>query len=264
VRNPLSLATHPRRDRLVIAGCILGVATIAWAYLVHLAGQMTGMADMTGMAAVPGSATPRLDVTQWLLTCAMWAVMMVGMMTPSAAPTLLLYAGTQARRPHRGALPVTVATFGLGYIAVWTTFSVLAATIQSFAHEAALMSATMRVVSPRLAGAILLLAGLYQWTPAKHACLTQCRSPLGFLMSRWRDGVTGAFEMGVRHGIYCLGCCWALMCVLFAVGVMNLAWVAGLAALDLLEKVGRAGMAIARIGGGAMILFGGFLAFGAR
>jgi predicted metal-binding membrane protein len=122
----------------------------------------------------------------------------------------------------------------------------------------------MRVVSPRLAGAILLLAGLYQWTPAKHACLTQCRSPLGFLMSRWRDGVTGAFEMGVRHGIYCLGCCWALMCVLFAVGVMNLAWVAGLAAFVLLEKVGRAGMAIARIGGGAMILFGGFLAFGAR
>lgn len=257
----MALATLPRRDRLVLAGCILGVVAIAWVYLVHLATQMTGM---TEMAAMPGTPNPPFDVTQWLLTCVMWAVMMVGMMTPSATPTLLLYAATQTRRPHRGAMPITVATFGLGYLTVWMTFSIVAATIQSFAHEASLMSETMRFVSPRLAGAILMLAGLYQWTPAKHACLAQCQSPLGFLMSRWRDGAKGAFEMGVRHGIYCLGCCWALMCVLFAVGVMNLAWVAGLAAFVLVEKVGRGGVAIARIEGAAMILLGAFLAFGAR
>jgi predicted metal-binding membrane protein len=214
---------------------------------------------MSSMAAMAGG---QWDATEWALTVVMWAVMMVGMMSPSAAPTFLLYAGTQRQRSNGTAIPATVVAFGLGYIAVWTAFSALAATAQLLAREATLVSPAMRVASPRLAGAILLLAGVYQLTPAKRACLTHCQSPLGFLMGRWRDGIGGALQMGVRHGLYCLGCCWALMCVLFAVGVMNLAWVAALAAFVLLEKVGRPGMAVARLGGAAMVLAGLFMIVG--
>jgi predicted metal-binding membrane protein len=248
----------PPPDRSIITGSILGVTAIAWTYLLHVAREMSP-AGMSSMAAMAGG---QWDATEWVLTFVMWAVMMVGMMSPSAAPTFLLYAGTQRRRAHRSAIPATVVAFGLGYIAVWTAFSALAATAQLLAREAALVSPAMRVASPRVAGAILLLAGVYQLTPAKRACLTHCQSPLGFLMGRWRDGIGGAMQMGMRHGLYCLGCCWALMCVLFAVGVMNLAWVAALAAFVLLEKVGRPGMTVARLGGAAMVLAGLFMTVG--
>jgi predicted metal-binding membrane protein len=132
----------------------------------------------------------------------------------------------------------------------------LAAIAQWALHEAAMLSPAMAASSARLAGAILIVAGAYQLSPYKGACLTHCRSPLGFLMTEWRDGTVGALRMGLRHGAYCLGCCWALMCVLFAVGVMNLAWVAVLTVIVLLEKIGPAGMAVARTAGIALILFG--------
>jgi len=149
-----------------------------------------------------------------------------------------------------------VPSFGLGYLAVWTGFSACAAIAQEALHRAALLSGGMAASSPRVAGAILIAAGAYQLTPFKGACLTWCRSPLGFLMSNWRDGALGAFRMGLSHGLYCLGCCWALMCVLFAVGVMNLLWVAGLTALVLLEKVGPLGAVAARVTGVIMIAVG--------
>ena len=123
-------------------------------------------------------------------------------------------------------------------------------------HQAALWSTMMAATSPRLAGALLIAAGVYQLTPLKRACLTHCQTPLGFLMSHWRDGAAGAFQMGFRHGIYCLGCCWALMVVLFAVGVMNLAWVAVLTVFILMEKVGGAGARVSRIGGILLIALG--------
>ena len=256
MRSPPLIAAHLRRDRAIIAGCLLGVATVAWGYLVHLNGQMPPSIGMgSGMAGMRALAPPS-DVTQWWLTFVMWAVMMVGMMSPSAAPALLLYAETQSRHPERGARAARLAAFALGYVAVWTGFSAAAATAQWAAGEAELMTPAMRVVSARAAGVILLLAGAYQLTPAKRACLRQCQSPLGFLMSRWRDGVRGALEMGLRHGIFCLGCCWALMGVLFAVGVMNLMWVAALAAFILLEKLGWAGAGVTRVSGAAMIVVG--------
>jgi len=151
---------------------------------------------------------------------------------------------------------MALPSFGLGYLAVWAGFSACAAIAQEALHRAALLSPGMAASSPRTAGAIWIAAGVYQLTPYKGACLTWCRSPLGFLMSSWRDGALGAFRMGLRHGLHCLGCCWALMCVLFAVGVMNLLWVAALTALVLLEKVGPFGAMAARVTGVIMIAVG--------
>jgi predicted metal-binding membrane protein len=185
----------------------------------------------------------------------MWVVMMVGMMTPAAAPVVILFAATAAGR-HARRIPVTVLAFGLGYFAVWAGFSVSAALAQWALHQTALLSPMMRTANPVLSGGILIAAGAYQWLPVKNACLAHCRSPLGFLMSHWRDGAAGAFRMGARHGAYCLGCCWALMCVLFVAGVMNLVWVAALSGFVLLEKVGPAGTIVARVAGAAMALVG--------
>jgi predicted metal-binding membrane protein len=188
-------------------------------------------------------------------TFAMWAVMMVGMMAGSAAPVLLLFAATRAGRQQRG-VPLAVLMFGLGYAAAWTGFSACAAIAQWALQRAAMLSPAMAASSPYLGGAILIVAGAYQLTPWKGACLTQCRSPLGFLMTNWRSGALGALQMGTRHGAYCLGCCWALMCVLFVVGVMNLVWVAALTGLVLLEKIGPAGAMVARVAGAVMMLAG--------
>jgi len=149
-----------------------------------------------------------------------------------------------------------VLLFGLGYLIMWVGFSVVAAFAQWGLHEAALLSPKMATTSSVLGGAVLLLAGAYQLTPTKGACLRQCQSPLGFLMTNWREGARGALVMGLKHGKYCLGCCWALMCVLFVVGVMNLAWVAALTAFILIEKFGRSGSYVARLGGVAMIAAG--------
>jgi len=207
------------------------------------------MADMGMKMDMPWTAA---DV---LFTFAMWAVMMVGMMAVSAAPVTLLFAGMhRARGAPRW--PFVVFSFGAGYLLVWIGFSAGAALAQWALHRAAMLSPAMTTSSPRLGGAILIAAGVYQLTPFKGACLTHCRSPLGFLMSRWRDGTAGALRMGIAHGTYCLGCCWALMCVLFAVGVMNLVWVAAMAILVLVEKIAPAGALVARAAGVAMITAG--------
>jgi len=245
-----------RRDRLLIWVCIALLTALAWAYLVHLDRQMSSSMAHDRMMAEMGMTMdmPR-TATDFFFTFAMWTVMMVGMMAGSATPMLLLFAGTQNARGSRR-LPMALPLFGLGYLTVWIGFSLCAALAQEALRRAALLSPAMAASSPRVAGAILIAVGLYQLTPYKGACLTKCRSPLGFLMSGWRDGAGGAFRMGLSHGTHCLGCCWALMCVLFAVGVMNLFWVAGLTALVLLEKVGPFGTVWARATGVIMLLVG--------
>lgn len=207
------------------------------------------MAKMGMVTAMPWGAN------EVFLAFVMWAVMMIGMMTAPAALVLLLFAGTRSSSAGPG-VSLAVLTFGLGYITVWTAFSACAALTQWALHQGALLSPTMSASSPYFAGAILIAAGVYQLTPLKRACLTQCQSPQGFLMTHWRSGNSGAFLMGLQHGAYCLGCCWALMLVLFAVGVMNLAWVAVLAAFILVEKIGPPGALVSRIGGAIMIALG--------
>jgi len=185
----------------------------------------------------------------------MWAVMMVGMMAPSATPAMLLFAGAQARRAG-GRARLAVPMFALGYALVWLGFSACAALAQWALHDASLLSASMAASSQHVGGAILCAVGVYQWLPLKRACLVRCRSPLAFLMARWRDGPLGALQMGLRHGAWCVGCCFALMAVLFVVGVMNLLAVAVLALFVLVEKTGPAGVAVARAGGVLLIAAG--------
>jgi predicted metal-binding membrane protein len=246
---------HSLRDRGLIASCIVLITLLAWTYLVHLHRPLTspaaGDSRMAGMGMVMDRPWGAGDL---LLTFLMWSVMMVGMMALSALPVLLLFARMHAQR--EGGVAPAVPSFGLGYLIVWLAFSACATAAQWALHQAALLSPTMATTSTTIAGVILITAGVYQLTPLKNRCLTHCQSPLGFLMSHWRDGWGGAFLMGWRHGIFCLGCCWALMLVLFVVGVMNLAWVGVLTLFILAEKLGPAGARLSRAGGAILLVLG--------
>jgi len=187
----------------------------------------------------------------------MWIVMMAAMMLPTATPMILLHA-TLARRRHvlqRAALAAN-GFFALGYVAVWSASALGATVLQWALAEAALLSPMMQASSRGLAGALLVAAGIYQFTPLKQTCLRHCRSPLDFIMSHWRNGPAGSYAMGVRHGAYCLGCCWALMLLLFVGGVMSLAWIAGLAAFVLVEKLAPFGHWTTRLAGLALVGWG--------
>ena len=245
-----------RRDRLLIIVPLAILTVLAWVYLVRLDRSMAeSMSHARMMEEMGMPMTEPWTAGDLVVNFVMWLVMMVGMMAPSAAPVLLLFAA--ARRARGGGAGPTVV-FCLGYLTVWAVFSAAAAVLQGVLHRMALLSMSMATSSHLVGGSILIVAGGYQLTPLKNRCLAHCRSPLGFLMSYWRDGQAGAFTMGVGHGMYCLGCCWALMLVLFAVGIMNLFWVAILAMLVLVEKVGPAGAWVSR-GAGAAILASGLL-----
>lgn len=230
---------------MVVLGSIAAVTALAWLYLVVIAG-MTSMADMARLRPWTGAEAVMMFI--------MWAVMMVGMMLPSATPMVLLYARV-CRKSLDMAAPDTGA-FVMGYVAVWTLFSAAATALQWGLEQAALLSPTMTSASPFFAGMVLVLAGLYQWTPAKQACLSRCRSPVEFLSTHWRPGAGGAFAMGLRHGAFCVGCCWALMALLFVGGVMNLLWVALITVFVLLEKVVPFGHGVGKTAGALLALAG--------
>ena len=256
MHSPPTVAAPSRRDRLFIWICLVLITALAWGYLVHLGHQMSSsMAHDSMMAEMGMTMDMPWTATDVFFTFTMWAVMMVGMMTGTAAPMLLLFAGAHAARGTRGR-PPAVMMFGLGYTIVWVAFSAGAALAQWLLHQTAMLTPAMAASNGQLAGGILVAAGAYQLTPVKGACLTRCRSPLGFLMTNWRAGALGAVQMGLRHGVYCLGCCWLLMCLLFVVGVMNLVWVAALAAFVLVEKIGPFGLIVARVAGAIMIVVG--------
>jgi predicted metal-binding membrane protein len=246
------IETAPR-ERAVVWSCALAVAALAWVYLVHLERGMAGAMAHEAVMAGMGMAMP-WSLADFVFMFAMWAVMMIAMMAPAAAPVLLLVGAARARRGARSGL--FLPGFALGYAIVWLGFSAAAALAQWMLHDAAVLSPQMAAASTRVAGSMLVAAGAYQLLPIKGACLVRCRGPLAFLMTRWRDGAIGALQMGLRHGTWCLGCCWALMIVLFAVGVMNLVAVAALALFVLAEKTGPAGVLVARIGGIGLIAAG--------
>ena len=231
---------------MVVLGSIAAVTALAWLYLVVMAAGMTSMADMARLRPWTGAEAVMMFI--------MWAVMMVGMMLPSATPMVLLYARV-CRKSLDMAAPDTGA-FVMGYVAVWTLFSAAATALQWGLEQAALLSPTMTSASPFFAGMVLVLAGLYQWTPAKQACLSRCRSPVEFLSTHWRPGAGGAFAMGLRHGAFCVGCCWALMALLFVGGVMNLLWVALITVFVLLEKVVPFGHGVGKTAGALLALAG--------
>ncbi len=236
-----------RRDRQIVLAGLAAVTALAWGYLWLLAREMGGgMASM--MALRPWTAA------DFWFTFAMWAVMMVAMMIPSATPAILLYARVVRRKNLApGPLAGTTAFLG-GYLAVWTGFGAGATGLQWGLERLALLSPQLVAASPWLGGLLLLAAGSYQLHPAKQVCLRRCRTPIDFLASRWQPGAAGALRMGVEHGIYCLGCCWAIMLLLFAGGVMNLLWVAAIAAFVLIEKAAPFGRTAGRAG--ALLLLG--------
>lgn len=250
-----------RRDRSVVIAGIAAVTLLAWAYLVYIAGGMEGPAGLGAPSITSGLVIPQVQswgVVDLLLLFVMWAVMMVAMMVPSVTPLLLTFAAVARarRRKGGGAVVGSMGILLLGYLLVWMGFSVLATLAQWLFHRAALLSPMMASASSLLGGGLLVAAGLFQFTPLKRACLVRCRSPLSFLMSQWRPGRRGTFVLGLKHGAYCVGCCWVLMGLLFAAGVMNLLWVAAIAAFILVEKVAPKGELIGRVAGGVLIVAG--------
>jgi predicted metal-binding membrane protein len=247
VADPASFERIILRDRAFMLFGLAAMAGLAWAYTVHLA---VAMGDMAMPQVHPWSAM------DFLMMFMMWAVMMTAMMLPSASPMILIFAAIQRRRRQAHNPAVATGLFALSYVVVWAGFS-LAATGANWAlHQGGLMAGMSGAVLPAIAGVMLVAAGVFQWTPLKNACLTRCRSPLAFLMTEWREGRRGALVMGVRHGIYCVLCCWALMSLLFVLGLMNLVWIAALAAVALVEKVAPGGIWISRALGVLLIAWG--------
>ena len=239
----------------VLAG-LIGFTALSWAYLGFLA---TGSGDMSSVFAMP--MTPSWSLTQAALMALMWAVMMAAMMLPSAIPMVLAYdrldGGTSDDRG--GSTPLFVT----GYVVVWAVFALGATAIQRFLANMALVDGMGVVTEGWFAGALLIGAGIVQFSPGKLSSLGACRTPMGFLMTSWREGNGGALRMGLHHGRLCLGCCWSLMLLLFVLGVMNLAWVAVLAMFVLAEKVAPRGVLLSRVGGVVLVMWGAVVVLGA-
>ena len=254
-RPPTILESALRSERTALAIVLIALPLVCWIWIVALARDMYG--PMTG--ASRWMMTASWDAPHVLLLWAMWAVMMTAMMLPGAAPMILLY-GAAARR-HQGTASATmVYALASGYVGVWLLFSVLATGLQRVLGESLVVSPMMELTSPAAGAVLLIIAGLYQLTPLKQSCLDACQSPLGFLMRRWRTGVRGALRMGMEHGLYCLGCCWALMLLLFAGGVMNLVVIAALTAFVAFEKMGPLGPRGTRASGAVLVVLGLWMA----
>lgn len=252
------LLTVLRRDRLALGASLVAVVALAWGWLLLGAGMDMTAVEMTRMSGMDGwlMQPATWSVGYAVLMFSMWWVMMVAMMLPSAAPMLLLYAQLN-RKGGVGRSPLGSTTvFAAGYLVSWGGFSVVAVALQWSLETARLMSPMLEVTNVWLGAAILVAAGVWQFTPLKSLCLHQCRSPLAFLVANWRDGRQGALRMGFLHGAYCLGCCWFLMTLLFFGGVMNLAWIIGLAVFVLLEKTLPLGHWLGRLVGAVLVAWG--------
>lgn len=283
MREALPLEGVLTRLRLSVGLSLLGLVALGWVALVLMAlshhdhaapavegsGWLYTLADLCLSAveqagrslAMPVQGEP-WGLSGGLIVLSMWAVMGVAMMLPTAAPMILTFADISATKLHDpSALRRRVAVFAGGYLVVWGGFAVFATLAQWGLHEAALLTPEAAVSGRWLGGGLLLLAGAYQFTPLKDLCLSQCRNPMTWFMGNWRNGARGAWRMGLIHGLWCLGCCWALMLVMFFAGVMNLAWMAGLAVLMLAEKVLPKGYLVGRGVGVVLILAGGFVLF---
>jgi predicted metal-binding membrane protein len=243
------------RDKAFVIAGLAGVVACAWAYLIPASLDMYGRMD--GAAAWMMEAT--WDARYLLLIFLMWAAMMVAMMLPSALPTILIFHKAVRNDPQVHSPSWRMFAFTAGYVLAWSGFSVGATLLQWGLAEAALLSPMMVTASPWLGGALLIVAGIYQWTPAKYACLRHCRSPLAFFAEHWQPGMPGALRLGLHHGLYCMGCCWALMLLLFVGGVMSLLWIGAITAFVLMEKLAPYSVHGRRLSGGALVLAGAWV-----
>lgn len=258
-----------RRDRWIVVGGLLALCLLSWAWL--LAGSGTGMsiaATTTWQFPPPpmsaAGAAP-WDAAYWVVMLLMWWIMMIAMMVPSASPMILLYARVYRHGQESGrdlSPMVPTAAFAAGYLLAWLLFSAFATGLHFALEQSGLVHRmTLWSTTSTLSGIFLVVAGLYQFSPWKNRCLQACRSPVSFLSSHWRKTRGGALRMGMEHGFYCVGCCWSLMLLLFVGGVMNLVWIAALAAIVLLEKLHGLGYRVARGVGLAMLAGGIYLLF---
>jgi predicted metal-binding membrane protein len=243
-----------RRDKFVVLGGLAGVVALAWLYLLYLAQGMGEMSMNSGMATA--MKPDRWGVADFGAMFVMWVIMMVGMMLPGATPMILMFAKVSRKHRLEERSYPSVAVFVSGYLLAWGGFSLVATGLQSGLQSLLLLSPMMTTNSPLLGATLFVTAGLYQLTPLKHACLKHCRSPLAFLLTRWRGGSLGAFRMGFEHGLFCLGCCWVIMALLFVGGVMNLLWVVAITVFVLIEKIAPRGERFARGTGFILIAVG--------
>jgi len=269
ILNPVPADTAVlRRDRVVVVLALTFLTVLAWSYLLWLSADMNmGGMDMTGLRMIPSGmglmmpADMPWQALEFVLVFAMWIVMMVGMMTPSATPMFLTYAriGRQIEALSRP-LAATV-WFAVGYFLVWVGFALLATLLQWALDRSALLDFTMTTTSSVLGGLLFVSAGLYQWTSLNELCLAQCQRPFEFVMRHggYRRDARGSIMLGLRHGAYCVGCCWTLMALLLVGGVMNLLWIVLLALLAFLERVPSMGRLIARLAGIVLIAAGAWL-----
>jgi predicted metal-binding membrane protein len=236
---------------------MVAVTAVSWRYLVQMSGSMSTMEG--GASAHAGMAMGAMGAPALVAVFAMWAVMMIAMMLPTVAPSASVFSGLAARRdPLRSGR--ATALYIAAYVTPWIAFAAPAALLQWALTHSLLLDPMARSTSALLSAAILLVAGIYQFTPLKTACLSKCRSPLAFFMAKWRDGPAGALVLGLQHGSYCVACCWALMAVMFVVGAMNLAWMGLLTVLVLGEKVIPPAWHFDRLVGIALVTSGGWVA----
>jgi len=242
------------RDQIAVGGGLVIIVIIAWAYMLHVAARMD---DAMPMAMQHVMSWNWID---WWSMLSMWSVMMVAMMVPSATPTILIYSKVNSSRKEKSLPYVPTSIFLSGYIVSWIAFSVMATIANWAIHTQGLLTGMMGAsTSSILGGCLLVAAGIFQWTPWKYACLSHCRTPMGFIMTEWREGLFGAIRMGLKHGAYCVGCCWLLMSLLFVLGIMNLIWVGVLAAFVLVEKLSPKGIWISRVSGLGFFAWGSLI-----
>jgi predicted metal-binding membrane protein len=271
------------RDRVIVAVALALVLLISWIYVLSGAGMRMSAFSMSSVDMALGRLDPsQIDIgdkmgsmnnamyrmampVAWSVDYAvlmffMWWIMMIAMMLPSAAPMVLLHAKiarSSSARATKSAALWSTASFTLGYLLCWATFSMVAVVLQQAFESLGILSPMMlNSTNALFAGGILVLAGLYQMTPLKKACLEHCRSPISFLSQNWRDGSGGALVMGLQHGVYCLGCCWGLMAILFFGGIMNLYWIIGLAMIVFFEKLLPVGPRLGQIIGVLLLVWG--------
>jgi predicted metal-binding membrane protein len=276
LENKPNLSNLLEKDNLIVYLSIILIIIITGVYTIFGIGMPMSAIEMTkmsGIFSIPSSMDMDMNMGSnnmnmgmgWSFSMAismflMWWLMMIAMMTPSAAPTLLLFHNLKRIGSERKSALSYTYFFLSGYLIVWAIFSLIACILHKFFDNSSITDiGMMQIISIQLSGTLLIAAGIYQFTPLKNACLEKCRTPIDFLSSNNRKGAKGSFIMGAHHGLFCLGCCWALIALLFVGGVMNLFWITGLALYVLIEKIIIKARWLDKIMGLTLIVFGIFL-----
>ena len=252
VRNS-QLASVFNRDYLLVFPVLILLIVISWVYISNLSNSTDSMKEVS-----------MIQGNEWMLNdfiavFAMWSAMMIAMMLPSAVPMILVFSTVNRKRRENGNSFVGTWIFVLGNVIVWVSFGFVASLLQFVLHNLSVISDQLKLINPFASGIVLVAAGIYQFTTVKDVCLNNCQSPLSFVLSFWKEGKTGAFLMGIRHGIYCMGCCWLLMALLFVAGIMNILWIALIAVFVVIEKMIKKQRLVSYAAGFALIILGFWL-----